>query len=157
MGDIHFTLDETDKRILSILANDGRINHLALAEAINLSPTPCARRVKRLEEAGIIEGYRAIVNRHALGYALSAFIAVTLDHHTPERFRVFEEQVSQFPEVIRMSIVTGRAEDYLLQVLVGSMQEFEEFLLGKLNRIPGVINVHSSFEMRCVLDRQPQP
>ena len=115
------------------------------------------RRVKRLEEAGIIEGYRAIVNRHALGYALSAFIAVTLDHHTPERFRVFEEQVSQFPEVIRMSIVTGRAEDYLLQVLVGSMQEFEEFLLGKLNRIPGVINVHSSFEMRCVLDRQPQP
>jgi len=157
MGDIHFMLDETDKRILSILANDGRINNLALAEAINLSPTPCARRVKRLEEAGIIEGYRAIVNRRALGYALSAFIAVTLDHHTPERFRVFEEQVSQFPEVIRMSIVTGRAEDYLLQVLVGSMQEFEEFLLGKLNRIPGVINVHSSFEMRCVLDRQPQP
>ena len=156
MGDIHFMLDETDKRILSILAN-GRINNRALAEAINLSPTPCARRVKRLEEAGIIEGYRAIVNRHALGYALSAFIAVTLDHHTPERFRVFEEQVSQFPEVIRMSIVTGRAEDYLLQVLVGSMQEFEEFLLGKLNRIPGVINVHSSFEMRCVLDRQPQP
>ena len=157
MGDIHFMLDETDKRILSILANDGPINNLALAEAINLSPTPCARRVKRLEEAGIIEGYRAIVNRHALGYALSAFIAVTLDHHTPERFRVFEEQVSQFPEVIRMSIVTGRAEDYLLQVLVGSMQEFEEFLLSKLNRIPGVINVHSSFEMRCVLDRQPQP
>ena len=115
MSDIHFILDETDKRILSILANDGRINNLALAEAI------------------------------------------TLDHHTPERFRVFEEQVSQFPEVIRMSIVTGRAEDYLLQVLVGSMQEFEEFLLGKLNRIPGVINVHSSFEMRCVLDRQPQP
>ena len=97
MGDIHFMLDETDKRILSILANDGRINNLALAEAINLSPTPCARRVKRLEEAGIIEGYRAIVNRRALGYALSAFIAVTLDHHTPERFRVFEEQVSQFP------------------------------------------------------------
>ena len=157
MSDIHFVLDETDKRILSILANDGRINNLALAEAINLSPTPCARRVKRLEEAGIIEGSRAIVNRHALGYALSAFIAVTLDHHTPERFRVFEEQVSQFPEVIRMSIVTGRAEDYLLQVLVGSMQEFEEVLLGKLNRIPGVINVHSSFEMRCVLDRQPQP
>ena len=157
MSDIHFVLDETAKRILSILANDGRINNLALAEAINLSPTPCARRVKRLEEAGIIEGYRAIVNRHALGYALSAFIAVTLDHHTPERFRVFEEQVSQFPEVIRMSIVTGRAEDYLLQVLVGSMQEFEEFLLGKLHRIPGVINVHSSFEMRCVLDRQPQP
>ena len=65
--------------------------------------------------------------------------------------------MSSFPEVIRMSIVTGRAEDYLLQVLVGNMQEFEEFLLGKLNRIPGVINVHSSFEMRCVFERQPQP
>jgi len=157
MGDIHFMLDETDKRILSILANDGRINNLALAEAINLSPTPCARRVKRLEEAGIIEGYRAIVNRHALGYALSAFIAVTLDHHTPERFRVFEEQVSQFPEVIRMSIVTGRAEDYLLQVLVGSMQEFEGSAGGNPNPPPGGINAHPSSEGRGVLDRQPQP
>ena len=157
MSDIHLMLDDTDKKILRILADDGRINNLALAEAINLSPTPCARRVKRLEEAGIIEGYRAIVNRRALGYALSAFIAVTLDHHTPERFTAFEEQVSSFPEVIRMSIVTGRAEDYLLQVLVGNMQAFEEFLLGKLNRIPGVINVHSSFEMRCVFERQPQP
>ena len=157
MSENHFVLDDTDRKILRILAVNGRINNLALAEAVNLSPTPCARRVRRLEEACIIEGYRAVLNRNALGFGLSVFIAVTLDSHTPERFAAFEEQVSSFPEVIRMSIVTGRAEDYLLQVLVSNMQAFEEFLLGKLNRIPGVINVHSSFEMRCVFERQPQP
>ena len=142
MSENHFALDDTDRKILRILAVNGRINNLALAEAVNLSPTPCARRVRRLEEAGIIEGYRAVLN------------AVTLDSHTPERFAAFEEAVKSFPEVVRMSIVTGRAEDYLLQVLVSGMESFESFLLGKLSRIPGVMHVHSSFEMRNVIDRQ---
>ena len=154
MSENHFALDDTDRKILRILAVNGRINNLALAEAVNLSPTPCARRVRRLEEACIIEGYRAVLNRNALGFGLSVFIAVTLDSHTPERFAAFEEAVKSFPEVVRMSIVTGRAEDYLLQVLVSGMESFESFLLGKLSRIPGVMHVHSSFEMRNVIDRQ---
>ncbi|SUO97286.1 Lrp/AsnC family transcriptional regulator [Suttonella ornithocola] len=150
-------LDSIDKRILRKLVQDGRINNLALAEAVNLSPTPCARRVKRLEENGYIESYHAKLNHHALGYDLSVFIAVTLDKHTPERFAQFERTVETFPEVIRMSIVTGRAEDYLLQIVVKDMRDFEQFLLGKLNRIAGVANVHSSFEMRRVIDREPNP
>lgn len=155
MSENIFTLDETDRKILRILSTNGRMNNLALAEAVGLSPTPCARRVRRLEEAGIIESYRAILNRNALGFGLSVFIAVTLDSHTPERFAAFEEAIKSFPEVVRASIVTGRAEDYMLQVLVSNMEAFEAFLLGKLNRIPGVMHVHSSFEMRSVIDRQP--
>lgn len=154
MSENHFILDEIDRKILRILSVNGRINNLALADAVSLSATPCARRVRRLEETGIIEGYRAVLNRNALGFGLSVFIAVTLDSHTPERFTAFEEEVKSFPEVVRMSIVTGRAEDYLLQVLVSNMEAFESFLLDKLNRIPGVMNVHSSFEMRCVFDRE---
>lgn len=150
-------LDGIDKRILQLLSENGRMNNLALAEAVNLSPTPCARRVKRLEDEGYIDGYGARLNRDKLGYALSVFIAVTMDRHTPERFQEFESAVIKFPEVIRMSIVTGRAEDYLLQVLVKDMRAFEAFLLGKLNRVPGVANVHSSFEMRSVINREPQP
>ncbi|MDO4642786.1 MAG: Lrp/AsnC family transcriptional regulator [Cardiobacteriaceae bacterium] len=157
MRENNIHLDDINKKILHCLIHDGRMNNLSLAEAVHLSPTPCARRVRRLEELGVIEGYQAILNRNALGYSLSVFIAVTLDRHTPERFADFEMQVKTFPEVIRMSIVTGRAEDYLLQVLVSDMQAFETFLLGKLSRIPGVMNVHSSFELRCVIDRQAQP
>ncbi len=156
MSEKEHILDATDKTILRLLSENGRINNLALAEAVNLSPTPCARRVKRLEELGIIEGYSATLNHQMLGYPLSVFIAVTMDRHTPERFAEFERAVAGFPEVIRMSIVTGRSEDYLLQVVVADMPTFESFLLGRLNRIPGVANVHSSFEMRRVIDRQPQ-
>ncbi len=152
-----FQTDATDKKILRILSRNARIHNLALAEAVNLSPTPCARRVKRLEEAGLIESYGAKLNRSALGLGLSVFIAVTLDRHTPERFAEFEAAVRRFPEIIRMSIVTGRVEDYLLQVVVKDMDAFESFLLGRLNRAPGVSNVHSSFEMRAVIDREPEP
>ena len=150
-------IDETDKKILRILSYNARIHNLALAEAVALSPTPCARRVKRLEAAGVIESYGAKLDRSALGLDLSVFIAVTLDRHTPERFAEFEAVVRAFPEVIRMSIVTGRAEDYLLQVVVEDMAAFESFLLGRLNHAPGVSNVHSSFEMRAVIDREPEP
>ncbi|UJF25251.1 Lrp/AsnC family transcriptional regulator [Suttonella sp. R2A3] len=157
MSENHQQLDNTDRHILRILAHDGRINNLALAEAVNLSPTPCARRVKRLENLGIIQGYRAELDPEALGYHLSIFIAVTMDAHTPERFEHFEAAVKDFPEVISMSIVTGRVEDFLLHVVVKDMASYEAFLLGKLNRLPGVHNVHSSFELRSVFNRSPQP
>lgn len=157
MSDKTQEIDAIDRKILRILAEEGRINNLALAEAVNLSPTPCARRVKRLEQLGIIQGYRAELDRAALGYSLSIFIAVTMDKHTPERFEHFEEAVKSFPEVIGMSIVTGRVEDFLLHVVVKDMAAYEAFLLGKLNRLPGVHNVHSSFELRAVIRRSPQP
>lgn len=156
MSDNHHKIDETDRHILRLLSQNARLNNLSLAEQVNLSPTPCARRVKRLEDNGVISGYHARLNRRTLNLQLSVFIAVTMDKHTPERFNVFEEKIKQYPEVIRASVVTGRVEDYLLQVVVKDMSAFEDFLLGRLTKIPGVANVHSSFEMRNVIDREIQ-
>lgn len=151
------TLDNTDRKILQILQGDARISNLDLAARVNLSPTPCARRVKRLEEEGFIRGSMVILDPEKLGLTLTAYIGVTMERHTNEQFDQFERQVVQFPEVVGCSVVTGRAEDYLLKVVVRSMKHYEEFLLGRLSRLPGVTNLHSSFELRNVTPNKGLP
>ena len=148
-----YQLDETDKKILQLLQANARISNLELAQAVNLSPTPCARRVKQLEQAGVITGYTTQINAQALGYALTVYIAISMDRHTAERFTNFEKQVLAFPEVVQCSIVTGRSEDYLLKAVVRDMAHYEDFLLHRLNRIDGVSQVHTSFELRAVFNR----
>ena len=143
-------LDKIDKEILSILQGNARISNLELAEKVNLSPTPCARRVKRFEDEGLIIGTITLLDREKLGLKLTAYIAVSMERHTHEQFKKFEHEVVRFPEVVSCSVVTGRAEDYLLKVVVKDMKHYEEFLLRRLNRLPGVNNVHSSFELRNV-------
>ena len=151
------TLDRTDRQILDLLQSNGRISNLDLAEAINLSPTPCARRVKRLEEEGFIERHVTLLNQARLGLNITAIIGITMDHHTPERFDNFERQVRQFPEVVECSIVTGQAADYLLKAVLPDMTYYEEFLLGRLTRIDGVTGVHSSFVLRKVINNTELP
>ncbi|MGM8885888.1 Lrp/AsnC family transcriptional regulator [Psychrobacter sp. 1U2] len=146
-------LDEIDKRLLQLLQTDARISITELAEHINLSATPCARRVKRLEDSGIITGYHTQTDAQKLGYPLAVFIAISMDRHTAERFEQFERKVQSFDEVISCSIVTGRTEDYLIKVRVRDMAHYEEFLLHRLNRIEGVAQVHTSFELREVFSR----
>ena len=124
-----------------------------LAERVNLSATPCARRIKRLEEAGIITGYHTQTDAQKLGYPLAVFIAISMDRHTADRFELFEEKIQSFEEVVSCSIVTGRTEDYLIKVRVRDMAHYEEFLLHRLNRIEGVAQVHTSFELREVFSR----
>lgn len=143
-------LDKIDKEILNILQGNARISNLELAERVNLSPTPCARRVKRFEDEGLIIGAITLLDREKLGLNLTAYIAVSMERHTHEQFKKFENEVVRFPEVVSCSVVTGRAEDYLLKVVVKDMKHYEEFLLRRLNRLPGVNNVHSSFELRNV-------
>jgi len=143
-------LDNIDKQILRILQTNARISNLELAEQVHLSPTPCARRVKRFEDEGLIKGSITILDQEKLGLNLTAYIAVSMERHTNEQFEQFEKKVVEFPEVVGCSVVTGRAEDYLLKVVVRNMKDYEEFLLGRLNRLPGVNNVHSSFELRNV-------
>ena len=143
-------LDKIDKEILNILQGNARISNLELAERVNLSPTPCARRVKRFEDEGLIIGTITLLDREKLGLKLTAYIAVSMERHTHEQFKKFENEVVRFPEVVSCSVVTGRAEDYLLKVVVKDMKHYEEFLLRRLNRLPGVNNVHSSFELRNV-------
>lgn len=148
-----FALDKIDRQILAILRNNARISNLELAERVNLSPTPCARRVKQLEDAGVITGYSLITDPRQLGYQLSVYIAISMDKHTAERFSNFEQKLQEFPEVVSCSIVTGRSEDYLIKALVKDMAHYEEFLLHRLNRIEGISQVHTSFELREVFAR----
>jgi Lrp/AsnC family leucine-responsive transcriptional regulator len=150
-------LDRIDRRILALMQTDGRISNLELAEKIGLSPTPCSRRVKRLEESGVIERHVTLLNQALLGLNITAMISITMDRHTPDRFENFEREVNTFPEVIECSIVTGRAADYLLKAVLPDMTYYEEFLLGRLTRIEGVSGVHSSFVLRKVINKTELP
>jgi Lrp/AsnC family leucine-responsive transcriptional regulator len=149
--------DRTDRRILEILQRDARLSNLELAELVGLSPTPCARRVKRLEESGLVRGQVMLLDQSRLGLKLTAYIGISMDRHTPDRFETFEREVSAYPEVIECSVVTGQSADYLLKAVVADMEYYERFLLGKLTRIPGVTGVHSSFELRRVVQRTALP
>ncbi|PNK61780.1 Lrp/AsnC family transcriptional regulator [Psychrobacter sp. FDAARGOS_221] len=148
-----YEMDATDRHILELLQQDARMSITDIAEAVHLSATPCARRIKRLEDAGIIMGYHTQVNPQKLGFSLALYIAVSMDRHTAERFAQFEKKIQSFEEVVSCSIVTGRTEDYLLKVVVRDMAHYEEFLLHRLNRIEGVSQVHTSFELRQVFTR----
>ena len=147
------SLDKIDRQILALLRENARMSNLELAESVNLSPTPCARRVKQLEDAGVITGYSVTTDPRKLGYQLSVYIAISMDKHTAERFSNFEKKLQEFPEVVSCSIVTGRSEDYLIKALVKDMAHYEEFLLHRLNRIEGIAQVHTSFELRQVFEK----
>ncbi len=146
-------LDRLDHRILQVLQADAGLSNLELAEQVGLSPTPCARRVKRLIAEGVITRQVAMVDPKKLGLNLTAHISVTMDRHTPDRFTLFEQRVSELPEVVDCCVVTGQSADYLLKAVVRDMEHYEQFLLGKLTRIEGVAGVHSSFELRRVVTR----
>ena len=150
-------LDRIDLKILDMLQRDADLSNLELAERVGLTPTPCARRVKRLEAAGIILERVTLLDQTKLGLALTAHIGITMDRHTPERFDAFEAAVVDFPEVVSCAVVTGQSADYLIQAVVADMVHYERFLLGKLTRIPGVTGVHSSFELRKVVTHSPLP
>jgi Lrp/AsnC family leucine-responsive transcriptional regulator len=141
-------LDRYDRLILEILQQRGRISNQELADAINLSPSPCLRRVRQLEEVGLIDAYVALLNARKLGLTLLSFIQISLDKHTPERFATFENSVAEFVEVLECHLITGQSADYLLKVIVKDMDDFQQFLLNKLTRIEGVSGVHSSFVLK---------
>ena len=157
MAEITPNLDRIDRKLLELLQRDATLSNLDLAETVGLSPTPCARRVKRLQESGLIERQVVVLNRSRIGLKLTAFIGITMDRHTPERFEHFEAEVRQYPEVLECAVVTGQAADYLLQAVVPDMEYYEKFLLGKLTRIAGVSGVHSSFVLRAVVQRTELP
>ncbi len=150
-------LDRYDQRILQELQRNGRISNHELAEHIGLSPSPCLRRVRALEESGYITGYRAILDAKRLGLSLMALIHISMDRHTPERFANFEEQVAALPEVMECLLVTGQDADYQLKVVVQDMEAFQSLLLEKITRIEGVSGVHSSFILRRVVDKTALP
>ena len=150
-------LDRYDRNILSLLQREGRISNQELAERIGLSPSPCLRRVRALEESGLIAGYRAMLDAKKLGLSLMALIHISMDRHTPERFANFEEKVSALPEVLECLLITGQDADYQLKVVVRDMDAFQALLLERITRIEGVTGVHSSFVLRRVVDDTALP
>lgn len=147
------TLDRYDRQILEILQTDGRINNQDLADRIGLSPSPCLRRVRALEEAGLIVGYHARLDARKLGLTLMALVHISMDLHTPERFANFEGSVAVLPEVLECLLITGQDADYQLKVAVRDMDHYQTLLLDKITRIAGVTGVHSSFVLRRVVDK----
>ncbi|ALT78848.1 Lrp/AsnC family transcriptional regulator [Paucibacter sp. KCTC 42545] len=150
-------LDRIDRQILDVLQQEGRINNQDLADRVGLSPSPCLRRVRALEESGLIQGYRALLDAKKLGLNLMALVHISMDVHTPERFANFEASVQVLPEVLECLLITGQAADYQLKVVVRDMDHFQSLLLGKLTRIQGVTGVHSSFVLQHVLSRTALP
>jgi Lrp/AsnC family transcriptional regulator, leucine-responsive regulatory protein len=146
-------LDRYDQQILEILQTEGRIANQDLADRIGLSPSPCLRRVRTLEESGLITGYRALLDAKKLGLSLMALVHISMDRHTPERFANFEASVSVLPEVLECLLITGQDADYQIKVAVRDMDHYQALLLNKLTRIEGVTGVHSSFVLRRVVDR----
>ena len=150
-------LDRTDKRILGELQINGRISNQELADKVGLSPSPCLRRVKQLEDEGIIEGYAALVNASKLGLKMMALIQIRMDRHTPERFEEFELTIKDYPQVLECILITGQTADYQVKVIVRDMEEYQDFLLNKITPLPGVSDVHSSFILRQVMHTTALP
>lgn len=149
--------DKIDLNILREFQQDSSLTNQELADRVGLSASPCLRRVKALEENGVIDRKVTILKKSSLGLKLTAFLQISMDRHTPDRFSVFEDQVDVFPEVRNCNLVTGQNCDYLLEVVVEDMEKYHDFLLGKLTRIPGVTGVQSSFLLRSVKESTSLP
>jgi len=142
-------LDDIDRRIVAALQADGRLPIVDLADKVGLSPTPCQRRVKRLEEEGVIARYAALISPDALGLGLQALVQVTLDDHSEKTVEAFESAIRARSEVVACYAVTGDM-DFLLHVLSPDLASFSDFALKALLRMPGVRGTRSSFIMQAV-------
>ncbi|WP_109465688.1 Lrp/AsnC family transcriptional regulator [Albibacillus kandeliae] len=145
-------LDEIDRHILRELRRNGRISILDLADRVGLSPTPCGRRVKRLEDDGVIRGYAATLDNARLGLNISVFIMVRLSGHGPEGTRDFLSAVAARPEITECFLVAGNV-DYMLRVWVGDLEELGDFVRDVLQSIPAVTETSTM----VVLKEEPQP
>ena len=155
-SDNGYRLDRYDRHILELLQREGRISNQELADRIGLSPSPCLRRVRALEDSELITGYRAVLDAKRLGLNLTALLLISMDQHTSERFATFEQAIENIPSIIECLLITGQEADYQLRVIVHDMDEYQHLLLNRINSIPGVTSAHSSFVLRRVMG-QPLP
>lgn len=148
--------DRVDKAILTHLQHDGRVPNVELAEAVRLSPSACLRRTKALEEAGLIAGYRAELDRERMGLGLTVFISLTVDQHSRATSRLIEDALIAIPAVVACHVVSGDA-DFLVEVVVPDLAAYEQVLLDQILAIGPVRDARSTFAIRSVLQRGPLP
>jgi DNA-binding Lrp family transcriptional regulator len=149
-------LDAIDGKILTALQENARLSNVGLAQAAGLSPSPCLRRVRALEQAGVIRRYATLVDQAAVGLPVSVFVSVSLERQIEPALETFEDAVRQRPEVMECYLMTGTS-DYLLRVVVSDLAAYERFLKDHLTRIPGVRSIQSSFALKQVVYRTALP
>jgi DNA-binding Lrp family transcriptional regulator len=149
-------LDSTDRRILGVLQDNARISNADLAREVALSPSPCLRRVRELEEQGVIKRYAALLEPQAVGLPVSVFVNVTLERQIESALEIFEEAIAKRPEVMECYLMTGDA-DYLLRVVVSDLGAYERFIVDYLTKVPGIASIKSSFALKQVQYRTALP
>lgn len=149
-------LDAIDRKILRALQEDGKISMGELAEKVGLSPSPCARRVRLMEKAGIIKGYAAIIDQKRVGLPISAFASIKLERQREEDLDRFEETVSRWPEVLDCYLMTGQ-RDYLMRVVAADLEAYERFIKDKLTRLDNIASIETSFALGQVKRSETLP
>ncbi len=149
-------MDMLDRKIVAELQRDGRLKITELAERIGLSPTPCARRLERLEAEGVITGYGARVDAARLGLPVTIFVSVELERQDSEAIRAFERAISACEEVMECHLLTG-SRDILMRVVAADLAAFDAFLEHRLMRIPGISRLRSHFALRTMIRRDALP
>lgn len=139
-------LDSIDRKILRALQDDGKVSMAELAEKVGLSPSPCARRVRLMEKAGIIKGYAAIIDQKKVGLPISAFASIKLERQREEDLDRFEEAVSRWPEVLDCYLMTGQ-RDYLMRIVAADLEAYERFIKNKLTRLENIASIETSFAL----------
>ena len=149
-------LDATDRKMLAVLQEEGRISNAALAERLHLSPSPCLRRLRRLEREGVVAGYRAVLDRKKAGIPMTVFVELKVDQHSDRTAAAITKALSAAPEVVSAHVVSGSA-DFLLEVAVADLAAYERLMFETLLRLPHVGDVRSNFALRTVKAPGPLP
>jgi DNA-binding Lrp family transcriptional regulator len=149
-------MDYIEYKILSTLQKNARLTNLELAKQVGLSASPCLRRVKALENTGIISGYSAIIDQNKVDLSVNVFVQVSLERQSEEGLEVFEEKIIEYNEVMEAYLMTGEA-DYLLRIVVKDLQTYEKFLKENLTRIPGISSIRSYFSLKQVTRKYNLP
>lgn len=147
------TLDDTDRRLLLELSKDGRVTNQVLAERIGLSPSPCLRRLRRLEDEGVIKGYSVIIDPKAQGWSMAAIATIRLNRQNEDEIEMFEKAVRGWDEVFECYLVTG-SRDYILKVMATDLQDYERFIKERISRLKCVASIETSFIMNTIKERR---
>jgi Lrp/AsnC family leucine-responsive transcriptional regulator len=150
------SIDRTDRKILALLQEDGRRTNVEVADLVALSQSPCLRRIKKLESERVIRGYRAIIDREAVGLGLTVFIEITVEKHSRENARELQGKLERLPEIVACHMVSGVA-DFLAEVVVPDLKSYERLLSEELLALPMVSGIRSNFSLRRVKSDSPLP
>lgn len=149
-------MDKKDLQITHELQLDGRLSNQELAERVNLSPSPCLRRVRQLESSGVIRGYTAIVDQSALGYPITVFVRIALERHDTRTVAEFERRIGAIDEILDCFLMTGQ-RDYLMRVVASSLEGYERFIREVIHTIPGIGSIDTSFAYGVVKQARALP